>query len=62
MSTKKTVTNAGYKPTSDPYKFQNGSSNIILRPNQGITVNNGGNNNYGIKTSDSFLAERLKKK
>ena len=62
MSSQKTVTDAGYKATNDPYKFKNGNSTVTMRPGEGIIIDNGGRHNkYGSNTSDSFLAERLKK-
>lgn len=63
MSSKKTAVDQGYKPTSDPYKFQNGNSTFTQRPGEGIIIdNNGRQNHYGSNTSNSFLADRLKKK
>ena len=63
MSTKKTVTDAGFKPSSDDrYKSINGSSYVVQRPGEGIIINHGGrHNHYGSNTSDSFIANRLKK-
>jgi hypothetical protein len=62
MSSYKTVKDAGFQSTNDPYKFKNGNSTVTTRPGEGIIVDHGERHNkYGSNTSDSFLADRLKK-
>ncbi|HVW96857.1 MAG TPA: hypothetical protein VHA56_12880 [Mucilaginibacter sp.] len=61
MSTYKTVRDAGFKPTDDPYKFKKDNSTVTMRPGEGIIVDHGGRHNkYGSDTSDTFMANRLK--
>ncbi|WP_345948868.1 hypothetical protein ABDD95_18650 [Mucilaginibacter sp. PAMB04274] len=62
MSTEKTIRDAGFSSTSDPYKFKKDNSTVTVRPGQGIIVDHGGRHNkYGSNTSDSFLSNRLNK-
>jgi len=61
MSARKIASDAGFKPSSDPFVLKKDNSTITMRPGKGIIIDHGGrHNNYGIDTSGSALAKRLK--